>query len=117
LLTIFVGAIDTIIAGKCDLPILRDESVIISANTEGPILGGSTISYSCSNGRTLTGFNTSTCMDNGHWEPDPVDTSCTGNHNYYLEYLVWLMYTKCHAYIHMHYMHFVTYSVRVIILL
>jgi hypothetical protein len=91
LLNIFVGAIiDTIIAGKCDSPILRDESVVISGNTESPILEGSTITYSCSIGETLTGSNTSTCTDNGYWEPDPMDISCTGNHNYYLEYLVWV---------------------------
>jgi hypothetical protein len=67
-------------ADKCDSPTLRDESVIISGIIEGPILGGSTIAYSCSIGQTLTGFNSSTCMDNGHWEPDPMDTSCTGNY-------------------------------------
>ena len=76
-----------IITGKCDLPILRE--VVISVNTEGPLIGGSTISYSCSTGQTISGPNTSICTDNGHWEPDPMGTSCTaGNHNnyYYLKY-------------------------------
>ena len=68
-----------IITGKCDLPTLRDESIIITSNTEGPLIGGITISYSCSQTwQTISGSNISTCMDNGHWEPDPMDTSCIG---------------------------------------
>ena len=71
-----------IIIGKCDLPILRAVTVVISVNTEGPLIGGSTISYSCSTGQTASGPYTSTCMDNRHWEPDPMDIMCIGNDNY-----------------------------------
>ena len=56
------------------MPILR--AVIV--NTESPLIGGSMISYSCSTGQTISGPNTSTCLDNGQWEPDPMDTLCAG---------------------------------------
>lgn len=64
------------------MPILR--AVIV--NTEGPLIGGIMISYSCSIGQTISGPNTSTCMDNGQWEPDPMDTSCAGITTILLEY-------------------------------
>ena len=45
---------------------------------------GTTVSFNCSKANeVLIGPNTTTCMDNGRWEPDPSQlqnlTSCKGN--------------------------------------
>ena len=37
---------------------------------------GTTITFSCSPGMILTGPNTTICMDNGQWEPDPSQVKC-----------------------------------------
>ena len=37
---------------------------------------GSTITFTCSPGFVLTGSNTSICMGNGEWEPDPREVEC-----------------------------------------
>ena len=34
------------------------------------------IAFSCPPQLILTGSDTSTCMGNGEWEPDPKQTSC-----------------------------------------
>ena len=67
--------------GECGYPTPRDEMVTTFGHTEGPWLEGNTISYSCPSGLKIAGTNTSTCMDNGQWEPHPSDITCTGNHN------------------------------------
>ena len=36
------------------------------------------IKYACSPGQILNGSNTSTCMGNGEWEPDPGEARCNG---------------------------------------
>jgi hypothetical protein len=69
------------ITGECGYPTPADEMVTVHSHTEGPWLEGHTISYSCaSQGLKVTETNTSTCMDNGQWEPDPSDITCIGNH-------------------------------------
>jgi hypothetical protein len=37
---------------------------------------GVSVSFACSHGQMLSGPNTSTCMRNGKWEPDPRDVEC-----------------------------------------
>ena len=44
---------------------------------EDPALEGENITFTCNTGLTLDGPNSSTCMGNGEWEPDPRAASCT----------------------------------------
>ena len=41
-----------------------------------PVLEGQIITYTCPTGWTLNGSNSSTCMRNGEWEPDPREVEC-----------------------------------------
>ena len=43
-----------------------------------PALEGQNITFTCPPGQMLNGSNTSTCMGNGEWEPDPGEVACTG---------------------------------------
>ena len=43
-----------------------------------PALEGQTITFTCLPGQILNGSNTSMCMGNGRWEPDPGNVECTG---------------------------------------
>ena len=40
----------------------------------------STVRFSCPPGQVLTGPNSSICMGNGEWEPDPSGLICEGMH-------------------------------------
>ena len=45
-----------------------------------PALEGTTITLECSSPNlVLIGSNTTTCMGNGEWEPDPRDMNCAGD--------------------------------------
>ena len=68
-------------------------TILSHMHTDGPWLEGNIISYSCPSGLKIAGTNTSTCMDNGQWEPHPSDITCTGNHNYIVEPVV-LLYVR-----------------------
>ena len=58
------------------------------SHTEGPLIEGSIVTYGCiSPGLKVTGPNMSACVNNGHWEPNPLDITCAGN-NYNLCYYV-----------------------------
>ena len=43
-----------------------------------PALEGQTVTFICPRGLTLNGSNSSMCMENGEWEPDPRKVECTG---------------------------------------
>ena len=43
-----------------------------------PALERQTIIFICPHGQTLNGSNSSTCMGNGEWEPDPGEVECIG---------------------------------------
>ena len=43
-----------------------------------PALEGQTVLFICPYGQTLNGCNSSTCMGNGEWEPDPGEIECFG---------------------------------------
>ena len=64
----------------CDLPTqLLNHSVIVDAGSqEIPPIEGQLITYTCSTGFILTGPNTSVCMGNREWEPDPGEVECIG---------------------------------------
>ena len=61
---------------RCATPIysgamMEDSLVRVAADIESDIvLGGANITFTCPAGLVLTGPNTSTCMENGEWEPD-----------------------------------------------
>ena len=43
-----------------------------------PSFEGAVLSFDCPPHYVLIGFNTTTCMGNGEWEPDPRDMECKG---------------------------------------
>ena len=55
---------------------------VTNARTLGyvdPALKGQNITFTCpSPGETLSGPNSSMCMENGEWDPDPGEAECTG---------------------------------------
>lgn len=54
-----------------------------------PALEGANITFTCADsGLTLVGPNSSVCLSNGQWEPDPREVECRGT-EYYITY-----YTK-----------------------
>ena len=40
------------------------------------VLEGDHITFTCPSGLVLNGSNTSTCIGNGEWEPDPREVNC-----------------------------------------
>ena len=61
-------------AVKCNTP-LTEENVI--ANYSYPALEGTNVTFTCSApSLVFNGSNSSTCMGNGEWEPDPMDVKC-----------------------------------------
>ena len=43
-----------------------------------PALEGATVTFGCAPQYILMGPNTTTCMENGEWEPDPSEVECKG---------------------------------------
>ena len=41
-----------------------------------PAVEGSEVTFDCSSGLVMSGPNSSTCMENGRWEPDPREVEC-----------------------------------------
>ena len=39
-------------------------------------VNGDSIIFKCSPGKTLSGPNTTTCMEDGRWYPDPGEVEC-----------------------------------------
>ena len=64
--------------GKCDYPTPEDDAVSISSHGDS-LIEGTTVNFSCPSGLTVIGPNTSMCMNNGRWEPDPSGIKCLGN--------------------------------------
>ena len=65
---------------KCDYPMLNDSQSIQVMGYVNPALEGTFINFSCPAGQVLTGPNTSTCLGNGEWELDPMESNirCLG---------------------------------------
>ena len=53
------------------------ESVIIEGYMD-PSSEGAVLSFDCPPHHVLIGSNTTTCMGNGEWEPDPKEVECKG---------------------------------------
>ena len=43
-----------------------------------PAIEGTNITFICPPGMVLIGTNSTTCMENGQWDPDPRDVKCQG---------------------------------------
>ena len=56
---------------------LIGDSVTVSGYTPTAV-EGTTITYHCPPGAVLDGINSSTCMENGEWEPAPIEIHCLG---------------------------------------
>ena len=67
-------------SSNCENPEAQlDDSVeVIGYLSKAAAVKGSNISFSCPPGLVLTGPNSSTCLGNGEWEPDPRDVKCKG---------------------------------------
>ena len=61
-----------------------NDSVIIESYMD-PSLEGAVLSFDCAPQHVLIGPNTTTCMGNGEWEPDPREVECKGIIRYYVQ--------------------------------
>ena len=69
---------------KCEYPfqeILNDSSTVQVMGYVNPSLEGTTVNFSCLTGQVLTGPRTSTCLENGKWESDLMESNirCKGD--------------------------------------
>ena len=53
-----------------------DDSVIISSSD--PAVEGTTVMFHCPTGSVSNEPVSSTCMENGEWEPAPYKVNCSG---------------------------------------
>ena len=65
-------------ADKCSDPLTLADIKVIAVGYEDPALEGENIMFACPPGLIFSGANSSTCMGNGEWEPDPREVHCTG---------------------------------------
>ena len=63
-------------AGKCNDPMELTNALAL--DYVDPAREGHNITFACPPGQTLNGSNSSTCMGNGEWAPDPREVECTG---------------------------------------
>ena len=59
-------------------PIDNDSMIIGIIGYIDPSVEGATLSFVCPPQYVLNGPNTTTCMGNGDWEPDPREVECKG---------------------------------------
>ena len=59
-----------------NLDTLFQETGVIAEGYEDPPPEGQNVSFSCPPEMVLTGPNTTTCMEDGEWEPDPNSLTC-----------------------------------------
>ena len=55
-----------------------EQTTALAEGYVDPALEGRTVTFICPRGQILNGSNSSTCMGNGEWEPDPREVECTG---------------------------------------
>ena len=65
-----------LLADNCNDPM--ELTTALAVDYVDPALEGQIITFTCPHGQILNGSNTSTCMGNGIWEPDPGEITCTG---------------------------------------
>ena len=56
------------------------KEVLVHSADSDTFLEGTNINFSCLPGLVLTGPNSSTCMGNGEWEPNPNEVQCKGEY-------------------------------------
>ena len=62
-------------AGMCSNPMALDNNIrIVGYNDQ--MLEGDHITFICLSGLVLNGSNSSMCVGNGEWEPDPREVNC-----------------------------------------
>ena len=62
-----------------DIRRFTNEGILATGHT--PALEGTSVTFACPPGLELVGLNTTTCMGNGEWEPDPMGAKCIGKIN------------------------------------
>ena len=62
---------------KCNPPLIEENERNVIANYSFPAIQGTSVTFSCNHpDRLLNGSNSSMCMGNGEWEPDPIEVKC-----------------------------------------
>jgi hypothetical protein len=61
--------------GKCSNPMELTNALVVGYLD--PALEGQNIIFACAPGQILNGSNSSMCMGNGEWKPDPIEGACT----------------------------------------
>ena len=60
-------------------PLVDDSILQYPSGDINPAIEGTIITFSCSaSDLVLTGPNSTICMSNGEWEPDPTEVACKG---------------------------------------
>ena len=59
---------------------MNDSITIIGYTQHMPVMEGISVNFSCNLGHILHGPNSSTCVRNGEWEPDPMEVECRGKY-------------------------------------
>ena len=81
-------------AGKCSNPMVLANNDIRVMDYEGPAIAGDYITFTCPSGLVLNGSNSSMCVENGEWEPDPREVNCISE----LYMTIVGTYCKCQKY-------------------
>ena len=68
----------TLASTNCGNSTVQTDDLIMVIDYNDTTVRGSTITLSCPPGHVLIGSNSSTCMGNGEWEPDPREVECKG---------------------------------------
>jgi hypothetical protein len=63
------------LAGKCNNPMELTNALTVGYLD--PAIEGQSITVTCAPGQILNGSSSSTCTENGEWEPDPREVECT----------------------------------------
>ena len=63
-------------AGKCSNPMALVNNNIRIVGYNDRALEGDHITFTCPSGLVLNGSNSSMCVGNGEWEPDPREVNC-----------------------------------------
>ena len=79
----------TVTCDSLPIQLLHHPIAVVSGSQDSPPIKGQFITYTCPPGFTciLTGLDTSVCMGNREWEPDPRQVDCIGDATvYYLQH-------------------------------
>ena len=59
---------------------LLNDDIIEVIGSDQPAIVGASATFSCPSTHILNGSNTTMCMGNGKWEPDPTLVECIGKY-------------------------------------